>query len=164
MVKKKRFKPPTRSAVKYRAASSTPYSATKRRPDLIAKKTIIIVICLSIIIVAVAIACHFLLNEEKLVKDRTKSLAQEYYEGYIYENLIHGAMDQAEIEQVMDKYTLRGFAPVYLRQLLLSSTTDVNHDLIAKHCDENTTFVKFYPEAPFDKESYRLEFSYDCDF
>ena len=148
--------------VKNKRSKTSKYSQAK--DAIVVKRLIIGIICATIIAVAVAIACKFLLNEEKLSKDRMESMAREYYEGYLYENLIHGAMDQSNIEQAMEKYALRGFAPVYLRQLLVDDGDQGTANLLRSHCDINTTSVKFYPESPYDKKSYRMEFQYDCDF
>lgn len=150
--------------VKKKSYQASSKKCSSKQTDVIAKRIITGIICAVIIIVGVAIACKFLLNEERITKTRMEKLAAEYYEGSLYESLIHGAMDQTEIEQAMDKYIKRGFAPVYLRQLLLYNDEKDTDGMIHKHCDENTTSVKFYPEAPYNKKSYRMEFQYDCDF
>lgn len=133
---------------------------------LVAKRIVIAVIVIALVTVAAAVACRLFLNEEQIAKWRLEAMAAEYYENYIYENLIHGAMDQTEIAEAMDKYIIRGFATVNLRQLLLydNGKNAANGELLQKHCDTNTTSVKFYPEEPFDKKSYRVEYHYDCDF
>lgn len=127
----------------------------KSSPDQVAKRTIIAVICLAIITVIIAALCKFLLNDEKISKDSMNAMAAKYYENSLYESLT---------SDVMDKYSQRGFAPVYLRQLLIDESDQSTVNLIRKHCDENTTSVKFYPDPPYDKKSYRMEFQYDCDF
>ena len=127
------------------------------------------VIAVAFLVVGVAVACKFFFNDKALVERRLEEMSQEYYENYVYENLVNGRMSQQEIREIMDKYITRGFAAVHLRQLLAYKGGDADKggdagDLLKEHCDENTTSVKFYPEEPFDKKSYRIEYHYDCDF
>ena len=133
---------------------------------VVIRGVIVGVIVLAIVAVVVAVVGRFLLNDEKIAKDKLETYAREYYEGYVYENLINGAMGQDEINEVMSKYEVRGFAPVKMRQLLLYDGQErmAESEVLLKHCDENLTEVKYYPEEPFKKKSYRMEFQYDCDF
>ncbi|MBR3052407.1 hypothetical protein IKG60_02185 [Candidatus Saccharibacteria bacterium] len=133
---------------------------------LIAKRVVIVVIVVALMSVVTALVCQLFFNEEKMTKRQLEAMAAEYYEDYIYENLVHGAMSQAEIEAKMEKYVSGGFAAVNLRQLLLydNGKNIENGGLLQEHCDANTTSAKFYPEEPFDKKSYRIEYRYDCDF
>lgn len=132
----------------------------------VAKWLIIGVILSAMTAVGIGVASKFLFKDEKVAKERMEAFAREYYENYIYENIVSELKNQEDINTIMEKYVVRGFATVYLRQLLLYDGQKNKQEgrILTRHCDENRTSVKFYPEEPFDKKSYRMEFWYDCDF
>lgn len=130
------------------------------------RKIMIGVVCAAMLMVVVAMICGIFFNNERMTKKKLDQMASEYYEGYIYENLIHGAMSKEEIENVMKRYVTKGFAPVNLRQLLLydGRKNAKDAEFVKKFCDENETSVKFYPEEPYDKKAYRMEYRYGCEW
>ena len=139
---------------------------TRKGEKLIAKWVIVgVIIIVSMVFTAISIYA-FIYDEKEVVKGDLETLAKEYYEGYIYPGLIEEGMSQTQIDELMERYLVRGFSRVYLRQLLLREGREkkVNEKLIRKHCDENQTLVHFFPEEPYDKQSYRMEWRYDCDF
>ena len=127
------------------------------------QKIILIVIVSAIITVFIALTCSLILNPENNTKTKISQLATEYYEDYFYPNVFSGNKDMSEI---LNRYTDTGLAKVSLRQLILSnsnlSPADVN--FIRQHCDENTTFVQFFPTDPYNKTSYHTECTYSCSF
>ena len=142
------------------------YYNARRREKSVAKWVIIGVIIVIFILLAAISIYAFTYDEEKVVKGDLDALATEYYEEYTYPGLVDEGMSQAQINELMERYLVRGFSRVYLRQLLLRDGREkkVNEGLIKKHCDENKTYVQFFPEEPYDKKSYRVEWRYDCAF
>ena len=141
-------------------------AARKKNDNIAVRRVIMLVISIAIIAVVAGAVFGLVWSPEKATKAKLDEMAREYYEGFVYENLINGAMSQDEIEGVMDKYKVRGFAPVYLRQLLLYNNQENMKEagFVKNYCDENLTYVKIYPEAPYDKKSYRVEYNYVCEW
>lgn len=137
-----------------------------KNSDLVIKRIVLVAIGLTMAAVVIALISAFVFDDEKMVKSKMEGLAKEYYESYIYINLIDDTMSDEKVAELMDNYGLKGFAPVNLRQLLLHDRQNHIDDIeyIRRYCDENRTTVRFFPEAPFEKEDYRVEFRYDCEF
>ena len=131
-----------------------------------AKWIIIAVICLAGVAVVTAGVVLFTYDEEAVVKGDLDKMANWYYEEYIYNGLVEEGTSPERLNELMDRYIVRGFSITKLRKLLSheEAIKDVDAALIKKHCDVNKTTVKFYPEEPFDKKSYRMDWRYDCDF
>ena len=138
----------------------------KKNDNIVVRRVILAVIGVAIAVVVVGVIYSLVWSPEKATKAKLDEMARGYYEGFTYENLINGAMSQEDIEDVMDKYKVRGFAPVYLRQLLLYNNQENMKEagFVKNYCDENLTYVKIYPEAPYDKKSYRVEYNYVCEW
>ena len=153
--------------VKKNTYVSRKYNTLRKKNDnTVVRRVILTVIGVAIAVVVVGVIYSLIWSPEKATKAKLDEMAREYYEGFTYENLINGAMSQEEIEGVMDKYKVRGFAPVYLRQLLLYNNQENMKEagFVKNYCDENLTYVKIYPEAPYDKKSYRVEYNYVCEW
>ena len=129
----------------------------------LAQKTIISIIIIAIIAVGISVVCFFILDTERQVKTKISHLASDYYENYFYPKIFSGNKDMTE---VLSYYTESGFSMINLRQIFLSnadiSTSEIN--LINKYCDENKTYIHFFPEPPYDKTSYHMEYAYSCNF
>ena len=133
---------------------------------VIARRVIIGVICVAIVAVMAGLVGSFFWDGESMTKKRIEEMAKEYYEEFIYENLAEGTTSQSEIEKKMDRYAEWGYAPVSLRQLLMYDAENNKGEgsFVKKYCDENSTSVKIYPEAPYDVKSYRIDYKYDCEW
>lgn len=137
-------------------------------PRTFAQKLILVTIIMTIILVILAIVSSFLLQPERLVKSRLSAIASDYYENHLYANFENSPQraDITDLDEFMQKYATHGFARVSLRQLLLYDnekyTSDA--DYLLTYCDANTTYVKFYPDPPYDRTSYHFEFTYSCAF
>ena len=133
-----------------------------------ARKITIGMICVSILAVIFSLCCSIFFNPERLAKLEIKNLASDYYENYFYDNFANSQkfINLEDIDAAMDKYVNFGFAKVSLRQLLLRGGRDNSLPISAliNHCNENETFVKFYPESPYSETSYHTEYTYSCDF
>ena len=130
------------------------------------KRVVLTVIVLVGVAVIVAVVCALLENNGTISKATIEKLAANYYENYTYEKSVNDSMTKEEIASMLGKYEEDGLSKVSLRQLILnagSADTDEAKRL-RQHCDEDLTSVVFYPQAPYEKKSYRMEFRYECDF
>ncbi len=137
------------------------------RTKTLAQKTMFCVIALSIVIVIIASILPFFFNTEKNTKAKIEELASDYYENYFYETLINSEkfQENEDLDSAMEKYKTYGFSIVTLRQLLLrKSQENTEYSNISQYCDENATFVRFYPESPYSKTSYHADYTYSCAF
>lgn len=150
-------------------AFSKRQNGTKHKKGFPKSSIIILVIIVNATIIAVAaFLTPIFINTQNSVHSSIESLAKDYYENYLYENLnaAKTTSDPATFEETMQKYQEYGFGTVRLRQILQyskqkNSTPPVN---VADYCDENKTIIKFYPEPPYDRTTYRMDFTYSCNF
>ena len=142
------------------------YRYGRKSDAVVARRVVLGVIIAAIVMVAVGLVSSFFCNSERMTQRKIDEMAREYYEEFVYQNLINGAMSQEEIADVMGRYEKYGFAPVPLRQLLLYDGRKNMEDggFVTDYCDENETKMKIYPEAPYDKKSYRIEYTYKCEW
>ena len=129
-----------------------------------ARNVILTVIVITTFIVCATILLTFFLDPARQVESKINSLATNYYEKVFYEDLnINNPNDAAT---ALEKYQTTGLSTVTLRQLLLSdvgkNTNDA--DYLLKYCDAEATRVKFYPDPPFTRTSYHIEYTYSCNF
>lgn len=148
---------------------SSRLSAQKKRDRQVfnaTKKSILIVIVFSMLIVILVLLLSYFEKPEHLVKRKIENIAADYYENYYYPNLIGNANSQDSLEDIMSHYTEVGFATISLRQLLLFDNERYKEtaSFILKYCDENHTSVRIFPEAPFGKTNYRIDYHYSCAF
>lgn len=138
---------------------------TERNSSTVAKRIILIVIALVIVVAVTGILSAWFKDDEKTVKRQIEEMSAEYYENFIYPHLADGK-NETEIFAAFEKYKEIGFARVSLRQLLLHDARNnaEKGELIKKYCNENATSVKIYPEEPYKKESYRVDYIYACEF
>ena len=130
------------------------------------QKTIIIVISLAIIVTLAAVVISFFLQPERLTKSRIESLASDYYENYLYENFINSDKFFGDLESAMSRYTETGLTSITLRQLILHDQTKTASiaDSLKANCDIERTTIKFFPESPFSRKDYRVDYHYVCNF
>jgi hypothetical protein len=139
---------------------------SKKSNNVWARRVILGVIVVAIVVVMVGLAVSLFCSNERMTQRKIDEMTREYYEGYIYPSLINGSMSQSEIAEAMKRYEKWGFAPVALRQLLLYDGKKNMQEggFVKNYCDENNTKAKIYPEAPYDKKSYRIEYEYKCEY
>ena len=128
-----------------------------------AQKVIFTVIILTTIVVVVALALAFKWDNKYLVETEITELAQNYYEEYYYPNVFSGNVSMGE---VLGQFEETGLASVSLRQILLAApkSNEKIMNFLRQYCDENATFVQYFPTQPYDKDSYRIEYTYSCNF
>ena len=134
----------------------------KERKTL-AQKTIIAVIILAVVAVITLLVCKLVFNTEYELKTKISQLSSEYYEDYYYPKI---SKSDKDLSKLLEQYTETGFARVSLRQLILSNSkiTSKEKNFLLDRCNQNSTFVQFFPESPYDKTSYRVEYTYSCKF
>lgn len=139
--------------------------ATKKSQKSFTKIQKIILSIIGFLFVLITILCIsiFFLNPETRIKNKIAELTAKYYETYLYENLKNS--DQVpNFEEAIERYKDYGFAHVYLRQLIYYDNNPETINFLKKHCDENKTSAKIYPEPPYSKTSYRVDYTYSCNW
>lgn len=131
------------------------------------RRIVLVVIFSTIAIVAITVICIFAFNTENMTKRRLADLATTYYEDYFYEGSVKSlASSEADTAAAFEKYEVHGFSRVPLRQLLLyddGKNADLK-EFFDSVCDENETYVQFFPYSPYGVEDYRVEYNYACNF
>ena len=130
------------------------------------KRSVLTIIIFSMLIVILAVLFVYFNDPERLVKRKISDIATDYYESYYYPSLIGNAKDDQTLTEIMSPYATPGFATISLRQLLLYDNEHYANTaaFLKQYCDENKTFVHIYPEAPFGKKNYRIDYIYSCAF
>ena len=127
---------------------------------------IFIIITAAMIAVIVSVVCIFLFKPENTVKAKISELSSDYYENYLYQSLDPNSLSSEEFSKSMQKYEKTGLTITTLRQILLYDHKKNAKDapFLKKYCDEDSTYIKYYPEYPYSKTSYRTEYTYSCEF
>ncbi|MDO4508103.1 MAG: hypothetical protein Q4B65_01825 [Candidatus Saccharibacteria bacterium] len=161
---------------KQKSRKNAPYASRKPRVSkrryvyfvepVAAKRTILTVIMLCIITVIFALFSSFLMDPERIAKQNFETISRDYYENYLYNMVVGASSKKKTLDEIMKKYESAGFAKVTLRQLLLHNNKKYEEigKTIASYCDENETFIRIFPETPFNKSDYRIEYNYSCTF
>ena len=139
---------------------------SSRYSSITAKKISIVIIIAVSLIVGIATLASIFLQPERQVHQKIASLASNYYENVFYEKMLNSDQFSGDPAKTLAPRAERGLAIITLRQLLLqdqlADTETANY--LLKYCDENSTSVHFYPEAPYSRTSYRAEYTYACNF
>ncbi|MBR2998489.1 hypothetical protein IKF34_01800 [Candidatus Saccharibacteria bacterium] len=132
------------------------------------QKIALAAISISMFVVFLSILSSVLFSPERTTKNLLSKLASEYYENYFYAKFIDAnpSITTKELEDILGKYQTSGLAAIPLRQLLLydNQKNAASAPKLEKYCDTNNTYMKFYPEPPYSKTSYRTEYFYSCNF
>ena len=95
------------------------------------------------------------------VERELESLAKDYYENYYYDTV-------NEPETALAEFAETGLPTAYLRKLLAfdngrhAASAEV-FDSAGYKCDTNKTGVKIFPEEPYGRTDYRVEYKYACE-
>lgn len=125
----------------------------------------IIAVCSALVLLNVAASAYF--NPRTVVEREISALAEEYYEDYLYDNLI-GSRTGDAVGEELARYKDAGVSNTYLRQLLLYDSgrrQDASSYFNQKNftCDRNKTYAKFFPEEPYGKKNYHFEIKLVCE-
>lgn len=134
--------------------------------SIVARKIILIIILLATIIVASVIIFALFFTPENKTKTTISSIASDYYENYLYQNVVDANKTNEDIATTLQTYTDSGFSHIQLRQLLIyyASTKLESTRFISDHCNADQTLLKFYPKPPYSRTDYYIEYTYACDF
>ena len=129
--------------------------------------SVIVLVCLAVILM---VLFGKFATPENIVTNKITSITKDYYENYFYDTIIGtnsiGDDSEKSLEQIMSRYIEPGFASISLRQLLLfggQRHADAA-PILQNYCDENRTNVKIYPEPPFGRTDYHVEYNYSCEY
>lgn len=136
------------------------FSATSAR-----NVTLIIIIITTLIIWASFIA-SILLKPARLVPPKIEALATNYYENIFYERMENSDQFSGDPTATLEKHRERGLAIITLRQILLQDPpiTADEAEYLRQYCDENKTTIHFYPDPPYTRTDYHVEYNYACNF
>ena len=140
---------------------------SKKVADPVEKKITIVCLIASTIVVVVSLFVGVFFNPKKIAQRKMEYLVADYYENYFYDNFVDAI--ESDKEKVFKEYAETGFAPVYLRQLLLFDNRkhdDYNKYFTTKNytCDKNVTRAQVFPVAPYGKTDYRVTYTYSCNY
>ena len=131
-----------------------------------AKRVTIVLIVICLITVLGAMFGVWFFSPEKVARREIEKIAKDYYENYFYDTYF-AELAEEERQAEFERYTTRGFAPTYLRQLLnydngrhQDSSSKFNYPSYL--CDTNSTSVTFIPYAPFAKTDYTMKIEMHC--
>ncbi|MDO4889502.1 MAG: hypothetical protein Q4A25_02325 [Candidatus Saccharibacteria bacterium] len=133
----------------------------------IAKRIAVVIIAFCSVLVLLNVAASAYFNPKTVVEREISSLAEEYYEDYLYGNLVGNRTGDA-IGEEMKHYKDIGVPNTYLRQLLLYDSgrrkeASGYFDQKGFKCDRNKTYVKYFPEEPYEKKNYHFEIKLVCE-
>lgn len=138
------------------------YKPSSKKPDSsFVPKIIIAIVIIAMIVVVVATIMFLVFTKENRIKPKIEALATSYYEDNLYEKFVN----PTNSTEMLQKYDKTGLPLVQLRQLIFTSDLEKTEiEQIRNACDENKTYVKYFPEPPYSKTSYHIEYTYNCNF
>ena len=137
-------------------------SSRRQSPNI--KAITISIILLAGLMVVLATLTSFFFTPENTIKREVESLARDYYENIIYKNIAD--KNASNLPEVLGKYSESGFSRVTLRQLLLinaESHPDAAATITA-YCNEDSSYVVIFPDAPYGQADYHIDYHYSCKF
>ena len=123
------------------------------------QKTILLVILANVALVIFCVVFVETHTPQNTVTSNLETIAKDYYENYFFPKL------DASTE-TMDKYHQRGFSSVSLQHLLIYDGQKNAHltNTFSDYCDLNRTTIKIYPDPPYTKDSYHIDYKYVCTY
>ena len=170
-IKNKKAKNAKRSTIKVQAKKPVvrQSSLAKRKKSSMksfdyARRAILTVIVLAMMVVILAFLVAFFMKPENAVVSKIEDMAKDYYENYYYDLFVDNMPSGRKIDEAFSKYEESGFSDVTLRRLVVYDShkhSDVERTLY-EYCDPDKTTVKIYPVAPFLRTDYRVEYNYSA--
>ncbi len=138
----------------------------KKRGGEAERITIIVVIIIAMLIVIATIAINLFNTPERNVKSKIDDMISDYYENFFYKDVLNNISNESTRSKTLEKYHDAGFSRVYFRQLFLYDNEKYANEapLIQKYCDENASFVIYYPDPPYGQTNYHTKIYYSCEF
>ena len=123
--------------------------------------TIGIIICAAIVLMCLVVSTYY--EPAKVAQRKLEDLAADYYENYYYDKFTSSLKGQS-IESAIAELGDTGFAVVPLRHLLLfdnerNSDYSKYFDNSRYYCDRSLTTIKIYPDAPYGRTDYHVEYN-----
>lgn len=120
-----------------------------------------------IIIVLVILSITVFFNKERIITNKVKKMAYEYYSEYYYDSLKEGR-EKEDFEKIMAKFSGIGFK-ISLDNIVNIKNGKYKEEVESlgskkKKCDKLNTRAIIYPEKPYGKKDYRIEVELDCGF
>ena len=120
-----------------------------------------------IIIVLVILSITVFFNKERIITNKVKKMAYEYYSEYYYDSLKEGR-EKEDFEKIMAKFSGIGFK-ISLDNIVNIKNGKYKEEVESlgskkKKCDKLNTRAIIYPEKPYGKTDYRIEVELDCGF
>ena len=136
------------------------------RRFLLARRTILAVILLAMLSVILALLLTVFMNPERVSTIKIESIATDYYENHYYDRLLTYATTNDALESLMSRYTNSGFSKVTLKQLLLFDNKRhfADSDYLSRYCDLDATYIQIFPDSPFSRTDYHIDYHYACEF
>ncbi len=137
-----------------------------RKIFLVSKRSILAVIVLAMLTVILTLLFSNFYDPEKLTTRKIESITADYYETYFYPRIENYGTTDKSMSDIMSRYKETGFSKITLRQLLLfdSARHADAAELLTKYCDPEATYVKIYPDDPYGKTDYHVDYTYSCAF
>ncbi len=167
----------TSSNSKYVSLPKVKSKAVYRDSSQIAKKIILGIIALTMLTTVIFVFFNLVATPEFLLKRQVESMTRDYYENFFYPQILannqiseselsDSATSEAKLLPIFDKYQAPGFPRLTLRHLTLYDDAKYRNftGTLAKYCDLDKTQIKIFPESPFKKSNYRVEYDYTCNY
>lgn len=149
----------------------------RRAPESLAKKIILGTIVLAMLTMVIFVFYNLIATPEFLLRRQVESMTKDYYENFFYPQIIENnqfseselkdaSISEAKLSPIFDKYQTTGFPRLTLRQLTLYDDAKYRGftSALSKYCDLDKTQIRIFPESPFKKDNYRVEYSYVCNY
>lgn len=136
------------------------------RPSPLVKKIILTIIIIAMILVVSITTYSLIFTKENQIKWQFSKIATDYYENYYYQNLIKSSSNTEDIYKYLEDHHEKGLQNITLNILLSYDNQKISDhkNLLSENCDRNSTFIKIYPDPPYDKKSYHIEYTYSCGY
>lgn len=153
---------------KLEVSKSTKKSRNNPMPiSRVAKKIVSggIIICAVIVLMCLIVNTYY--DPAKVATRKLEELAKDYYENYYYDKLLEEIGEEGLVEQ-FESLNGKGMANVPLRHLLLFDNARNEEygkffDNTRYHCDRSETNVKIFPEEPYGRQDYSVEYTTVCE-
>ena len=139
-----------------------------------AKNSVLTIIGLVMLTMILFTLFWLIATPEHLTKRTIEDITSDYYKNYFYDSILDAnsitsdnlSEHTEDIERIFGHYEKPGFAKLTLRQLLLYDNQKhiENMSELAKYCNLDNTLIKIYPDPPYNRDNYHVDYTYSCKF